>query len=344
MFKNGHLQFGLVPTALTLFVVAMIGIAFLNKPPKFVDFPSGVEAATRTPTLTPVSTGTPTAVVTPTVRPTRTKSPTRTLPANCANRQTRIGEMTVNWHSGMLPADCTLITNALEKSYQYFSKETDLPIVVDLFGDLVEVTDYEYLTYRKVKGDRYDAIMAEWKDGPSAGAYYQNILVYTGNWWRAQPEVEKHKAVVHEMTHQTQHQLSGMKDLSKAAPVWFFEGQAEAISRWLQAQWGMTPIDISPSLANCDYTLEQMSESYVSSCVFDQGQEAVILMRHLAGEEKSLDIWRHIGQGKTFEQAFAAVYGMPLTEFEQWFELYRKNNYKWPLPTTPTKTPTPGGN
>lgn len=272
-----------------------------------------------------VSPGTATTVPTASPTPTNTPQPTRTpLPTAppCPKEPIKIGDLTVIFH-GVTPEDCETITLWLGWANESLGHYGTGPAIAHVFGDLAEVSAFEYDNFQK-QWMTYEDVQVSWSRG-GAKSYPNTMLLFTGGkLWRS-GDNERAKAVLHEYVHIVQYWLYGEgKRGFSSVPLWVSEGHAEYLGRLLEDQNDITPLNVLGTLnGECRSSFGLDLEG---NCLFVQGEQMFILLNQQFGE-KAFEVFRKMGEGFTFESAFLVTYGITVVEFEVMFDEFHNNGY-----------------
>lgn len=192
---------------------------------------------------------------------------------------------------------------------------------------------------------RMDNHVSEICDTPSiryGGQAYRNQLLicwphaarYDAAWQKKVTPVVS-AVMAHEYMHHVQRELandkvssSGYRSRSKRGPAWMVEGSAElAEYRWRGKRYG-----VRKSLQALQEPARESSKGLrgMQSHGAVKGRDqykiamfAVYLLAERFGEDKVLDYWRYIGQGKSWEAAFKASFGLSLGDYMTRFETLR---------------------
>ncbi len=252
--------------------------------------------------------------------------------------------MKLIFHKDIEPQDCEKIIRLVTMTMDWITEAGygTGSAKMQVFGRLEEVAQYDYTKYQSQSGMSYAEVEAGWRDNASAGAMPGEIIIYTGNWWKRILEKERTKTVVHEMMHVIQYELYGHgKRGFSNVPTWLIEGQAEYFARHIQSEWGIKPLDVQETLlVECrPFDLQGIAEysNKNSNCIYVQGEQVFVLLAGSYGE-KSFEIWKLLGEGNEFENAFKMVYGIDIAEFSNLFDQFRRTQYK-NIPVLPTSTP-----
>lgn len=298
-----------------------------------------VSSQTFTPTSPPTMTPSGTSTYTP--APTLTPSMT---PPPCPAAPVSVGSMTLIFHKDVEPQDCERIARLVTMTMDWITEAgyRTGSAKMQVFGRLEEVAQYDYAKYQSQSGMSYAEVEAGWRDNPSAGAMPGEIIIYTGNWWKRTLEKERIKTVVHEMMHIVQYELygNGKRGFSNV-PIWLVEGQAEYLARLIESEWGIKPLDVQETLLiECrQFDLDDIAvySDKNGNCIYVQGEQVFVLLAGLYSE-KSFEVWRFLGEGNAFENAFKMVYGIDVAEFSDLFDQFSRTQYK-NIPVLPTSTP-----
>jgi len=175
-------------------------------------------------------------------------------------------------------------------------------------------------------------------------AYLEQLLIcwplkahYDGAWANKARRIVG-SIMAHEFMHHIQRELAHEKVLNsnysprrRLGPAWMVEGGAELGEyNWRIRRGGYRKLSLQelqkPARENSkglrgmqNYGTVKGGEQYLTA------RFAVYLLAGRFGEEAVLNYWRYLGQGKSWEPAFRAAFGMPLGEYSSEFEALRRD-------------------
>lgn len=162
----------------------------------------------------------------------------------------------------------------------------------------------------------------------AAGNYRMNVFIGSRGWREATPAMRS-KIVAHEYFHLLQDGLSRHRSLQ--TPSWLLEGSAELMGFFTTEAAGLYDLAAARGAL--------IAEANVSSgplptcaappdrrhCVYTLGFLAVDnLLRQSGGHPALLNYWKLLGDGLTFEEAFAKAFNRSVAAFYAEFEAYRQ--------------------
>ncbi len=269
-----------------------------------------------------------TAIFTPTI--TRTPVPTR-IPCPPVGQPSTFGEIRVVFHE-IVPANAChyvlLYAQLTNDKFIEMGHKTG-PVEIAVFATIDAITDYVYETARLAgcNPDSRDVIRSQWERG---GAMVTKGAVFLRE-GRAEAPFDIAGHIVGETTQATIINILGSCQRKWQVPDWFAHGLAEYHMEMFTAEWGLTPW--RENLDKCRYKLEQLVPG--QDCIYMEAQMAFHLLRDLSGADRGMDVIIQMGKSKSFNQAFAEIYGMSVSNFSDMFDAYRLAGYRLP---TPTKT------
>ncbi|WP_421054693.1 hypothetical protein [Leisingera sp. D0M16] len=143
--------------------------------------------------------------------------------------------------------------------------------------------------------------------------------------------------MAHEYMHHIQRELAHEKVLSKNytprrrfGPAWMVEGGAELGEyNWLvkRGYRKLTLQELQKSALKNSKGLRGMQNygTVKGGEQYRTARFAVYLLAHRFGEDAVLNYWRYLGQGKSWEAAFRAAFGMSLGTYSSEFETLRRD-------------------
>lgn len=151
--------------------------------------------------------------------------------------------------------------------------------------------------------------------------------------WRQKSTKTISLIMVHEYMHHVQRELAndkllrgGARTRSKRGPAWMVEGSAElAVYRWRQKRWGGSEEMLTNAMKYSGATQKGLGGMQNHGTVkgYEQYQiamYAVYLLEERFGRQSTLDYWRAIGAGESWESAFRDTFGMSLRAYAGLFD------------------------
>lgn len=195
---------------------------------------------------------------------------------------------------------------------------------------------------------RMDSYVSEVCESPSirygGQAYRDQLLIcwpQTGRYdaaWRKKVSPIVASIMAHEYMHHVQRELAndkvrggGSRTRTKRGPAWMVEGSAElAAYRWRATRGvaGRKSLQALQKYARESRKGLRAMHGHGTVKGYDQYQIAmfaVFLLAERHGEKAVLNYWRYIGQGKSWEAAFKAAFGVSLGNYSSLFETLRSD-------------------
>lgn len=191
----------------------------------------------------------------------------------------------------------------------------------------------------------YVSRMCETPSRRYGGQAYRNQLLicwpvsksYDSSWYRGVYPIVS-AIMAHEYMHHVQRELTNDKISSgsyssrrKMGPAWMVEGAAEvAENNWRVTKLGVKRKSLVEMQAYASENRKPLGGMHSYGTVKDAKQYrvaflAVYLLAERSGEQAVLNYWRYIGQGKSWEAAFKAAFGLSLNSFTNQFERMRSD-------------------
>ena len=274
----------------------------------------------------------------PTPPPTSTRPPaTATRPAPIATPRSNLA---FSFGAGVDAGDRAIITNAVETSRKLLiaAGAIDAPCTVLAYDSLTGLSQ----AYTRTAGSRAwraaDVVRRLLNGVAEAG--YRNVSIYTnGSFWRGANAVQRSQAVAHEYVHVVQLELLGERladqtfntpadKVPPGGPFWLLEGSAELLSWAIIEELRLGNLESKleeyrQHAAEGSRTLAEM-ETYVG--YIEGGQPgvatSVLGVSALLKNRPASDLfrfWALIRIGQPWQNAFVAVFGMPVADFYRVF-------------------------
>jgi len=306
-----------------IFLTALILALLLGScsPAPATDMPTSI-LPTSTITFTPIPTIIP---LTPTFAP---------IPTKCPGIFTTSPSPDVTVH--YMECSTAIYQEEIDTAVQWATASlSDIPLgKVDVY-----IFDQDIATLAKLENEStmrlgyqtetVEQVKQDWGKGGGRSGADGVIFIYFGLWWRKSQYSEQVKTIVHEFHHIAQYRLSGKNNfwVSKL-PVWWVEGGAEYYARTTISEHGIRPLDVTPTLRQCEQTLNDMSDwaTLDQDCLYAQGSMAVKLFDNLFGQDEYWAIWKGLQYNK-FDMEFETVTGISVVQFGDLFDTYRLNGY-----------------
>jgi hypothetical protein len=176
-------------------------------------------------------------------------------------------------------------------------------------------------------------------------AYRNQLLVCWPRQTKSSPARLRSKVtgiMVHEYMHHAQRELTNDKSFTlpnyyarpKMGPKWMVEGTAEVVQHaWLISRGGAKNPGLGGLVERAGESrkpLRSMREhgSMKSWKEYSVAHLAAQLLADRFGEQAMFNYWRYVGQGRNWESAFKAAFGIGLGDFERQFETLRYDSSK----------------
>lgn len=154
--------------------------------------------------------------------------------------------------------------------------------------------------------------------------------------WEKKVYLTVSSIMVHEYMHHVQRELSNEKHSpnrsssgrSKRGPAWMVEGTAEIIEyRWRIAKTGKR-LSITALQKEARSSQKSLRAMHGHGTVKDARQYqialfAAYLLEERFGVEAVFNYWRYIGQGRSWDRAFEAAFGMKMSTYQDLFQTLR---------------------
>ncbi len=269
----------------------------------------------------------PTATVIPTTPPTATVNPTATLIPCPTSQSTKIGEIDVFFHGDVSDPDCEMVLSYVKLGIEWFEGNGYEvgPAEIHYAQTTSEIVEIELgLTDEESREVATEA----WNSGRSGYAMPGYAFFAAEAWTSVDLYGERVKTVLHELAHLEQSSLYDGEAYLVAPRLWV-EGQAEYYGRFLTTEFGLQPASTRENLVKCTSTFEEAHnlESDPFGCLFMQGEQIFVLLNQISGENKSMDVWKVMKNGVSFEDTFQQVYGISYADFGKQYDEFRLNGY-----------------
>lgn len=147
--------------------------------------------------------------------------------------------------------------------------------------------------------------------------------------------------MAHEYMHHIQYELANFKTInggsfhrSKMGPGWMVEGGAELGEyNWKVSRGGFKRLSLEALQKDAAENPKGLRAMNIGRNVkgrkdYHTARFAVWLLAQRFGEEKVIDYWRFLGQGKNWEAAFKASFGMSMGQYSTLFDSLRQDPAK----------------